>query len=95
MSIEITGRHSVWGAFQEYRAVGKGRPVIKTRQQHRDYLREHGYEEVGNDASVAPPELRMTEQEVQTDRDDKMREIERSFGETARFERELAQLQRT
>lgn len=59
MPIQITGSHSVWGAFQEYRAVGRGKPLIKTRQQHKDYLRENNYEEVGNDKSMAPPELNM------------------------------------
>lgn len=64
MPIEITGNYSVWGAFQEYRAVGRGRPLIKTRQQHKDYLRINGYEEVGDDKSMAPPELGMSQQEI-------------------------------
>lgn len=60
----IQGSHYVWGAFQEYRAIGRGRPLIKTRQQHKDYLRINGYEEVGNDPSMAPPELGMSQAEI-------------------------------
>jgi putative FmdB family regulatory protein len=42
--------------FNAYRAVGheRGR-VIKNRDEHRDYLKRYGYEEVGNDPSYAPP----------------------------------------
>lgn len=42
--------------FQPYKAMGheRGR-VIRSRQEHRDYLRQHGYEEVGNDPAYAPP----------------------------------------
>lgn len=64
MSLEITGSHIVWGVFQEYRAVGRGKPLIKTRQAHRDYLRQNNYEEVGNDSSCAPPELNMSQAEI-------------------------------
>jgi hypothetical protein len=42
--------------FQPYRVVGEERGlVINSRQEHRDYLRRHGYAEVGNDPSFAPP----------------------------------------
>jgi hypothetical protein len=64
MPIQVTGNYSVWGAFQEYQAIGRGKPIIKTRQQHRDYLRQNNYEEVGNDSSMAPPELHMSEAEI-------------------------------
>lgn len=64
MEREITGSHYVWGSFTPYRAVGRGRPWIKTRQEHKDYLRQNGYEEVGNDSSIAPPELGMCEGEI-------------------------------
>jgi putative FmdB family regulatory protein len=42
--------------FTPYKAVGaeRGR-VIKNSADHRAYLRHHGYEEVGNDRSMAPP----------------------------------------
>jgi hypothetical protein len=53
MTLQVTASYSVWGVFQEYRAIGRGRPLIKTRQQHKDYLRINGYEEVGNDKSMA------------------------------------------
>lgn len=64
MEREITANYYVWGGFKEYRAVGRGRPLIKTRQEHKDYLRINGYEEVGNDSSMAPPELHMSDAEI-------------------------------
>ena len=44
--------------FTAYRAVGaeRGR-LIRSRGEHRDYLKQHGYQEVGNDPSYAPPPL--------------------------------------
>jgi hypothetical protein len=74
MPIQITGKYSVWGAFQEYRAVGRGKPLIKTRQAHKDYLRINGYEEIGNDKSMAPPELHMSEAEIAYRTEQKRRE---------------------
>lgn len=79
MPIQITGKYSVWGAFQEYRAIGRGRPIIKTRQQHKDYLRINNYEEVGNDPSMAPPELHMSEAEIAYRTEQKRREELASF----------------
>lgn len=70
----ITGDHYVWNSFSEYRAVGRGRPIIKTRQQHKDYLRENNYEEVGNDSSMAPPELNMSAAEIAHRTEQKRRE---------------------
>jgi hypothetical protein len=42
--------------FTEYKAVGheRGRR-IKNRQEHKDYLKRWNYDEVGDDASMAPP----------------------------------------
>lgn len=79
MPIEITGKYSVWGAFQEYRAIGRGRPLIKTRQEHKDYLRHNGYEEIGNDSSMAPPELNMSEAEIAWRTEQKRKEEHESF----------------
>lgn len=79
MPIQVTGNYSVWGAFQEYRAVGRGKPLIKTRQQHKDYLRQNNYEEVGNDSSMAPPELHMSEAEISYRTEQKRREELASF----------------
>lgn len=52
----ISPRFQIVPLFTPYRAVGaeRGR-VIRTRQEHQGYLRQHGYEEVGNDRSMAPP----------------------------------------
>lgn len=42
--------------FNEYRAIAGDRRYIRTRQEHKDFLREFGYEEVGNDKSYYPTE---------------------------------------
>jgi putative FmdB family regulatory protein len=41
--------------FQPYRAVGGDRRMITSEHGHRDFLKEYGYTEVGNDKSMAPP----------------------------------------
>lgn len=46
--------------FSPYKAVAADketglRPFIKTRAEHEAFLRRNGYEEVGNDKSMAPP----------------------------------------
>lgn len=74
MVIDITGSHYVWNVFKEYRAVGRGKPLIKTRQQHKDYLRINGYEEIGDDKSMAPPELHMSQEEIDHRTEAKRRE---------------------
>jgi hypothetical protein len=79
MQREITGTHYVWNVFPEYRAIGRGRPVIKTRQEHKDYLRQNNYEEVGNDSSMAPPELHMSDAEVAYRTEQKRKEELASF----------------
>lgn len=45
--------------FNPYRAVAEDkesgeRPMIRTRAEHEAFLARNGYEEVGNDASMAP-----------------------------------------
>jgi hypothetical protein len=42
--------------FTDYRAIAGDRRYIRTRQEHKDFLREFGYEEVGNDLSYYPTE---------------------------------------
>jgi hypothetical protein len=42
--------------FDAYRAIAGDRRYIRTRQEHKDFLREFGYEEVGNDTSYYPTE---------------------------------------
>lgn len=90
MKIEITGTHQLIGVFQPYRAIGRGRPWISTRKEHRDYLRQNGYEEVGNDSSMAPPDMGATEAEWNQQQEPIRREIRQSFEDLAAFERELA-----
>lgn len=59
MPIEITGSHSVWKGFEPYQAMGREKAFIRTRAEHKAYLARNNYEEVGNDNSMAPPELYM------------------------------------
>lgn len=89
MTLQVTASYSVWGAFQEYRAIGRGRPMIKTRQQHKDYLRINGYEEVGNDQSMAPPDMHATEAEWNQQKSGEQREIERNYREVEAIRRQM------
>jgi hypothetical protein len=89
MTLQVTASYSVWGVFQEYRAIGRGRPLIKTRQEHKDYLRQNGYEEVGNDKSMAPPNMNATEAEWHQSKEPERRELERNFREVEAIKREL------
>lgn len=41
--------------FTPYKAVAGDRRYVNTRQEHRDFLRQHNFIEVGNDPSMAPP----------------------------------------
>lgn len=48
---------SVFNSYQPIageREDGK-RPVIRSKREHEAFLRRNGYEEVGNDKSMAPP----------------------------------------
>lgn len=56
MRQKITASYHISPTFQPYRAVGEeyGRP-IRSKREHREYLRKHGYVEIGNDPSMAPP----------------------------------------
>lgn len=67
--------------FEAYRSVGRGRPWIRTKQEHKDYLRREGYEEVGNDSSVAPP--KMSDDEFRHQQAVQLKEIKQSFEEGA------------
>ena len=68
----------VWDSFTPYRAIGRGRPWIPNRAEHKAYLARNNYEEVGNDASMAPPELKMTDAEIAQESAAKMREYQKS-----------------
>ena len=52
---KIFSRAHIAPLFAGYRAIGGDRRYITSREEHRDFLREFNYEEVGNDASYAPP----------------------------------------
>lgn len=89
MQIEITGTHYVWNGFAPYRAVGRGRPFIKTRAEHLAYLRRNNYEEVGNDSSMAPPDRQASEAEWAQSQAPKNREMQESCAELERISRHL------
>lgn len=61
--------------FTPYRAVAVDKdsgekPLIRTRAEHDAFLRRNGYEEVGNDKSMAP----LSEDEVAHRRQEKLKE---------------------
>ena len=90
MKIQITARYHIQPAFTPYRAIGGDRRAIHTRAEHRDFLKEFNYEEVGNDASMAPPPV--SDEEFMYERNKQRAEIEHSFMETEKLTRDLADL---
>lgn len=78
----------IYDSFEPYKAIGGDRRYIKNKREHRDFLKEFGYEEVGNDPAYAPPSLSEDEQ-AYNDALAKA-EIERSFAETDQLSRDLA-----
>lgn len=73
--------------FESYRAIGRGRPWIRTKAEHKAYLRENNYEEVGNDSSMAPPPI--CDREFAHQQAEKLKEIEQSFQELGAVEKHL------
>ena len=63
--------------FEAYRAVGRGTPWIRTKAEHKAYLRREGYEEVGNDSSMATPSI--SDEEFRHHQAERMNEIRESF----------------
>lgn len=76
-AVRILNAPMVAPLFESYRAVGRGRPWIRTKQEHRDYLRQNNYEEVGNDSSVAPPKI--SDEEFRHQQSGQLKEIRESF----------------
>jgi hypothetical protein len=66
--------------IEPYRAVGADvasdgkRPVIGSRSRHRNFLRDNGYIEVGNEAPISGERPRMT-------RDERINDIRRAMGD--------------
>lgn len=89
MSLQVTASYHVWGVFRPYKAVAGDRRMINTRQEHKDFLRQFGYEEVGNDKSMAPPDMHATEAEWRQQKEPERREIERDFRELESIRRDL------
>lgn len=48
--------------FNPYKAIAGDRRWVKNHDEHRAFLREFNYEEVGNDKSYAPPDRHPQEQ---------------------------------
>lgn len=90
MKLVITGKYSVFALFTPYRAIGRGRPWIKTRAEHLAYLKRNGYEEVGNDRSMQP-EMEATDQEWQQHQQQRKAQMERELAESTNI---LANLSR-
>lgn len=76
-------RPTAISAFTPYRAIGGDRRLVKNQGEHRAFLREFNYEEVGNDASMAPPHLDVSDAEWERDRQRKVADLERSVCEQA------------
>lgn len=83
----FTAPHVI-GVFEPYRSMGPDRQWIHTRQEHKDFLRRYGYEEVGNDPSMAPPDI--SDAEFEYNRDQQLKELARDREETQKVARELA-----
>lgn len=76
--------------FESYRAVGlPGKPWIRTKTEHRSKLREHGKEEVGNDASVAPP--KMSDAEFSYQQGEQLKEIQQTIKQQQQLEKFLSE----
>lgn len=76
MSLEL--QPTAVSAFTPYRAIGGDRRWIANHDEHRAFLREFNYEEVGNDSSMAPPDLDVSEAEWESDRQRKIADLERT-----------------
>lgn len=88
MKLTITAAYHIQPSFTPYKAIGGDRRYIKNRGEHRDFLKEFNYEEVGNDPSMAAPA--MSDEEFTYERAKQKAEIERSFVETEKLTRDLA-----
>lgn len=80
MALEL--RPTAISVFTPYKAVAGDRRFIRNHDEHRNFLREFGYEEVGNDSSMAPPDLDVSEAEYESDRKRKVADLERNVKDT-------------
>jgi len=53
--------------FQEYQAVGVDNRIVKSRSEHKNMLKEHGLEEVGNEKPEWMKERQREREERGTD----------------------------
>jgi hypothetical protein len=74
--------------FEPYKAVAGDRRYIRTKAEHRDFLREFNYVEVGNDPSMAPPNL--TDEEFEYQKGQQLEELTRDAAELKKIEKELS-----
>ena len=74
--------------FQEYRAVGiPGTPWVKSKDQHKNLLRQHNKIEIGNDSSMTDT---LSDKEFQYSQQEKMKELERDMDVISQAEKALA-----
>lgn len=88
MTLEL--RPTAISVFTPYKAIGGDRRMVRNQDEHRSFLREFGYEEVGNDSSMAPPDLDVSDAEWETDRQRKIAELERNVREEAAIVEKVA-----
>lgn len=75
-------RPTAVSVFTPYKAMGGDRRMVRNHDEHRSFLREFGYEEVGNDSSMAPPDLHVSDAEWEQDRTRKVADLERNVSGT-------------
>lgn len=74
--------------FQEYQAVGiPGKPWVKSKEQHKNLLRQHNKIEVGNDTSMTDT---YTDKEFEYLKQEQTKELERDMAVIAEAEKALA-----
>lgn len=74
-------------SFTPYKAIAGDRRYIRNKAEHRDFLREFNYVEVGNDASMAPPAI--SDEEFAYQKTEQLKELTRDADEIAKVAKEL------
>jgi len=74
--------------FQEYRAVGiPGAPWVKSKDQHKNLLRQHNKVEIGNDTSMSDT---YTDKEFEYLKHEQQKELDTDMAVIAQAEKALA-----
>lgn len=82
-SLRIMNAPMVAPLFEPYKAVAGDRRHIRTKSEHRSFLREYGYVEVGNDASMNPN--RVSDQEWAHEKHQENSQLQREQAENQRL----------